>query len=209
MNRDERNPLNLALALSLLASALLGACRSLPAPGMLPGRSLESGQSEEGSFPGSSGNMTLFSENFAEGESIPPRFTCDGEDLSPQLGWEHVPAEASTFVLILDDPDAPSGTWTHWAVYNLPLEVVSLPAGAGSALGLSARGETGLNSWGDQTYGGPCPPSGTHRYFFRVYALDTPLAFSSPPTVAQIQAAMHGHVLAQASLMGFYARSDS
>lgn len=209
MDRDARNRHSCTVTLSILASTLFCACQAQPATEMLPGGAIAPGQLEEGSFSSSSGTMSLVSESFSDGESIPAGFTCDGEDISPQIGWGQVPAEASTLVVIMDDPDAPSGTWTHWVVYNLPRDVVSLPAGAGSTPGLNGQGETGLNSWGDQTYGGPCPPSGTHRYFFRIFAVDGPLDFSSPPTEAQVQAAMLGHILDQASLMGFYARSDS
>jgi Raf kinase inhibitor-like YbhB/YbcL family protein len=150
--------------------------------------------------------MEIHSTAFAEGGDIPDRYTCQGEDISPPLSWSGIPAEAKSLALIVDDPDAPDPaapkmTWVHWVLYNLPAAngglaeaVQQLPAGTGQ----------GLNDWGRTGYGGPCPPIGRHRYFFKLYALDTPLDDLGQPTKADLERAMAGHILAKARLMGTY-----
>jgi len=146
--------------------------------------------------------FTLSSESFKYGKSIPPTFSCEGEDLSPALEWQNVPPETESFALIMDDPDAPSGTWVHWLVYDIPGKLVGFGKG-GSA------GRDGLNSWGREGYGGPCPPRGhgAHRYFFKLYALDTiTLDLPSGATVGEVKTAINGHVLAVAEYMGTYER---
>ena len=140
---------------------------------------------------------------FANGGHVPPRHTCDGEDVSPAIHWKGAPDEALGFVLILDDPDAPVGTWNHWLLYDIPNTTESLPEG-GSA------GQSGTNDFGRSGYGGPCPPRGhgPHRYFFKVFAMNTPsLGLPAGAKRADLDAAMLGKVLAQAEYMGRYERT--
>jgi len=146
--------------------------------------------------------FTLTSPAFGPGEWIPAKYTCDGQDVSPPLRWSEPPAGTRSFALIVDDPDAPRRTWTHWLLFNLPVEPQELAEGSGSPPG----SRTGRNSWGRPGYGGPCPPGGTHRYFFKLYALDTILTLAAGATREQLQQAMTGHILGQAELMGVYSR---
>jgi len=150
--------------------------------------------------------MKLTSSAFGAGEMIPRRYSCDGDDLSPPLAWTGVPAGAKALALICDDPDAPVGTWVHWVLFNLPADLTQLPEGLPAAQTLENGAIHGTNSWKRVGYGGPCPPSGTHRYFFKLYALDAPLTLGSNATARDVQAAMKGHVLAEAQLMGRYRR---
>jgi len=150
--------------------------------------------------------MKLTSSAFGEGDMIPRRYTCDGDDLSPPLAWTGTPAGARALALICDDPDAPVGTWVHWVLFNLPPSLTQLPEGLPAAQTLENGAIHGTNSWKRVGYGGPCPPSGTHRYFFKLYALDAPLTLGSNATARDVQAAMKGHVLAEAQLMGRYRR---
>lgn len=150
----------------------------------------------------------LTSPHFSEDESIPRRFTCDGEDVSPALAWTDPPEGTAAFALIVDDPDAPDPaaprrTWVHWVLYDIPATVRGLPDGAGGRT-LPAGTRVGLNDWQRADYGGPCPPIGRHRYFFRLYALDRTLGDLGRATRADVDRAMEGHVLAQATLMGTY-----
>ena len=146
------------------------------------------------------GQMKITSPAFAEGANIPVKFTCDGSDTSPPLKIDGAPAEAKTLVLIIDDPDAPSGLFTHWLVWNIDPKTQSL------AEANSAGGVEGKNDFGKTGYGGPCPPSGTHRYYFRIFALDEQLSLKPGARRKEIDAAMKGHVIAQGELMGRYAR---
>ena len=148
--------------------------------------------------------MKLTSSGFVEGGMIPVKYTCDGDDFSPPLAWSDVPASAKTLALICDDPDAPAGTWVHWVALNLPPTPGGLPEGIKAEKQLSGGGIQGTNSWRRIGYGGPCPPSGTHRYYFKLYALDVTLTLSNSATARDIQAAIKGHVLAEGQLMGRY-----
>ena len=148
----------------------------------------------------------LTSSAFVAGESIPRKYTCDGDDVSPPLGWSDPPAGTQSLALVCDDPDAPVGTWIHWVLYDLPAETRGLPEAVPSDADLAGGGRSGENSWRRLGYGGPCPPSGTHRYFFKLYALDTTLDLSAGASKKQVLKAMEGHVLAQAELMGTYSR---
>ncbi len=150
--------------------------------------------------------MRLTSSAFAEGAMIPVKYTCDGQDVSPPLTWSDVSAGTAALALICDDPDAPVGTWVHWVVFNLPPDIGGLPEGVPPDKTLKGGGVQGTTSWRRVGYGGPCPPSGTHRYFFRLYALDGPLSLTSSATAKDVQAAMKGHILAEAQLMGRYRR---
>jgi len=145
--------------------------------------------------------MTITSPAFKNGDLIPSKFTCDGTDVNPALAIGNVPPEAKSVALIMDDPDAPGGMWVHWVVWNIDPQTRdigenSVPGGA----------KQGVNDFRKTPYGGPCPPSGTHRYFFKLYALDVLLDLGSGTTKGALEKAMKGHVLAQAELMGKYRR---
>jgi Raf kinase inhibitor-like YbhB/YbcL family protein len=148
----------------------------------------------------------LSSTAFAEGDPIPQIYSCDGEDISPPMQWTDPPEGTLSFALIADDPDAPAGTWVHWVLYNLPADTHSLPEAFPSDAELSDGSKNGENSWGRLGYGGPCPPGGTHRYFFKLYALDLILDLAAGPTKEQLLQAMEGHILAESELMGTYTR---
>jgi hypothetical protein len=152
--------------------------------------------------------LEITSSAFQAGAAIPTRYTCDGEDISPPLAWSGVPAASQSLALLVEDPDAPGGNWVHWIVFNLPAETTQLPENvpAGQNIALLPGGAQGQNSYRNLGYGGPCPPSGTHRYFFRLYALDAVLELQPGVTRAQLQRAMQGHVLAEGELMGTYSR---
>ncbi len=143
--------------------------------------------------------MKLSSPAFAPGEPIPARFTCDGADLSPALDIGDIPDGTACLALVMDDPDAPIGTWDHWVAYDIPV-TTTVPEG------VRPLGTAGRNSWRKTGYGGPCPPFGEHRYFFRVYALDRPLGLPVGASKKQVLEAMRGRVLAEASLIGRYTR---
>lgn len=145
-------------------------------------------------------SMALTSPAFNHGDPIPSKFSCDGEDISPELDWFGTPEGTVSLALIMDDPDAPVGTWVHWVVFNLPMDL------SGLREGMTGVGLDGSNSWNRTGYGGPCPPSGTHRYFFKLYALDLALDLEAGADKAAILDAMAGHILGQAELMGTYTR---
>lgn len=151
--------------------------------------------------------MKLTSSAFSEGGMIPTQYTCDGDDFSPPLAWSDVPAGAKSLALIADDPDAPAGAWVHWVAFNLPPDGGGLPEGSRAERKLPGGGIQGANSWLRLGYGGPCPPSGTHRYFFRLYALDSTLPLGNDAAAKTLRAAMQGHVLAEAETMGRYRRA--
>ncbi len=151
-------------------------------------------------------DITVTSDAFAEGGMIPIQYTCDGADISPPLKWSGLPDGAKSLALICDDPDAPSKTWVHWVLYNLPPELTGLPDSILSNEVLDNGARHGITDFGRSGYGGPCPPSGTHRYFFKLYALDTVLDLPDRVDKEQLEAAMEGHVLASGQLMGTYAR---
>ena len=155
--------------------------------------------------------LTLTSPAFSHGGEIPRVHTCDGSDIAPPLTWTGVPTEARSLVLIVDDPDAPDPkapkrTWVHWVLFNIPPRANGLPQGVTSKDLPQGTGE-GLNDWKRSGYGGPCPPVGRHRYFHKLYALDSVLADLGSPTKAELETAMEGHVLANAELVGTYQRS--
>ena len=150
--------------------------------------------------------ITITSSAFTEGAMIPKKHTCDADDISPDLKWSGVPKEAKSLALICDDPDAPVGTWVHWVLFNIPADVNALPAGIPADAALKNGSRHGKNDFRKLGYGGPCPPGGTHRYLFKLYALDTVLSLDSGSTKAQVVAAMKGHILAEGQLMGKYKR---
>jgi Raf kinase inhibitor-like YbhB/YbcL family protein len=154
--------------------------------------------------------MQISSSAFGAKASIPATYTCEGPDTSPPLAWSGVPASAKSLVLIADDPDAPDPaapkmTWVHWVLYNLPPGTTGLAEGASKQLPPGTR--EGLNDWKRTGYGGPCPPIGRHRYFFKLYALDATLPDLGRPTKADVLKAMEGHVVATAELVGTYQKS--
>jgi hypothetical protein len=144
-------------------------------------------------------DLTIKSPAFEHGKLIPRKYTCDGQDINPPLTIEGIPKEAKTLVLAVDDPDAPSGTWDHWIVWNIPASTTKIAES-------SVPGKEGVNSARQQGYMGPCPPGGTHRYFFKVYALDTELSLGTGSKKKDVEKAMQGYVLAKGELMGLYRR---
>ena len=145
--------------------------------------------------------LQVSSTAFAEGGTIPKKYTCDDVNVSPALAWSGVPQGTRSLALIADDPDAPVGTWVHWVLYDLPADLTSLPEGA------QGLGTQGTNDFRRSGYGGPCPPKGpAHRYYFKLYALDTQLNLKAGATKADVEKVMKGHILAQGQLMGKYGR---
>jgi len=151
-------------------------------------------------------DIQMTSSAFAESGMIPPKYTCDGQDVSPPLKWESVPEGTRSIALICDDPDAPMGTFVHWVLYNVPADVRELPENVPAEATLWNGAKQGTSDFGTTGYGGPCPPGGTHRYFFKIYALDAPVELSAGATKAELLGAMEGHILAQGRLMGKYKR---
>jgi Raf kinase inhibitor-like YbhB/YbcL family protein len=147
------------------------------------------------------GTVKITSPAFKQKEYLPSKYTCDGMDVNPPLTIENIPPGAKSLALIVDDPDAPRVTWVHWVVWNVDpgtreIKERSIPSGA----------TQGMNDFGNRDYGGPCPPSGTHRYFFKLYALDTALTLGPDTTKAALEVAMKGHILAESELIGLYKR---
>jgi len=160
------------------------------------------GQAREGTM-----SFELASTAFTNGGTIPKKFTCDGPDVSPPIKWTQSVAGTQSFALIMDDPDAPAGTWVHWVLYNLPADAREIPEGAHKQEQLANGAMQGRNDFRRIGYGGPCPPPGTpHRYFFRLYTLDAKLTLKAGATRAELESAMKGHILVQTELMGRYGR---
>lgn len=147
--------------------------------------------------------LTLSSPAFQQNGHIPEKYTCDGADVNPALIIEDVPTGTKSFALIVDDPDAPSRTWVHWVVWNVRPDTREIKEGS-SPSGASQ----GMTDFGQRAYGGPCPPSGTHRYFFKLFALDTMLSLAADSTKAALEKAMKGHILDRSELLGVYARKS-
>jgi Raf kinase inhibitor-like YbhB/YbcL family protein len=216
----KRNQFLIILGSLLLIAAIISGCQSEPAskpvstepptnpleatkeveqPVIEPTESPEPIQSEK--------EFILTSEVFLEGEPIPSKFACNGDDISPPLAWSGAPENTNAFVLIMDDPDAPVGIWVHWVLFNIPGNATVLDVGLPADAELPDGSQQGTNSWGRGGYGGPCPPSGVHRYFFKLYALDAPLALDESATKEDVLAAMEGHTLMETELMGTYSAS--
>ena len=156
--------------------------------------------------------LTIKSPSFHHEGGIPALFTCEGKDISPALEWSGAPQGTVSFVLIVDDPDAPDPkapkmTWVHWVLYNIPASTRELVA-AVSPADLPVGTKEGVNDWKRTGYGGPCPPIGRHRYFFKLYALDAELSFDHPPTKKEVEDGMHGHIIAEAVLLGTYQKGS-
>lgn len=184
------------LSISLL---LLSACQRSEPPGNVPNQSSANSNGEKAL------EVKLKSTAFDEDGMIPKQYTCDGPNISPPLQWDAV-ASVKTYALIADDPDAPAKTWVHWVLFNLPPGIRFLPENVPPQDKLQIGGQQGTNDFRKIGYGGPCPPSGTHRYYFKLYALDTELQLDSSATKDQLLKAMEGHILAQGQLMGKYER---
>lgn len=150
--------------------------------------------------------ITVTSSAFTEGGMIPKKYTCDGADMSPPLSWSGIPKGTKSLAIIADDPDAPAGTWVHWVVYNLPPDLTGFPESVPPQKTLANGGIQGQTDFRRIGYGGPCPPGGTHRYFFRVYALDEVLDLAPGAIKKRLLQAMEGHILAEGELMGKYKR---
>jgi Raf kinase inhibitor-like YbhB/YbcL family protein len=150
--------------------------------------------------------LKLTSSAFTEGALIPREYTCDGKDLSPPLSWSGVPSNTRALALIVDDPDAPAGTWVHWVLFNIPAGTRELPPAVPAHKVLADGAGQGKNDFGKIGYGGPCPPSGTHRYFFKLYALDNELKLEPGATKSALVKAMERHILANGQLIGRYKR---
>lgn len=152
-------------------------------------------------------SLVLATNAFPKGGEIPRKYTCSGDNVSPALSWSGAPRHTKSFALIVEDPDAPSGTFTHWVVYDLPPGAHELPENVAHTDDLSGGGRQGRNDFRRAGYGGPCPPPGkAHRYFFRLYALNSPLKLPAGASRRELESAMRGHVLAQAELMGKFGR---
>ncbi len=150
-------------------------------------------------------SLSLQSSAFEDGERIPEKYTCDGKGVSPPLTWKGVPKDARDLALVMEDPDAPAGTWIHWVLFNIPETMTQLSENLPAEATLESDARHGRNSWDRIGYGGPCPPRGQeHRYFFRLYALDTPVPLPSHSRLSRLKAHMKGHILQKAVLMGTY-----
>src|SRR3989344_1940186 len=141
--------------------------------------------------------MKIQSSAFNNNETIPVKYTCDGENINPPLSFSDIPSDAKSLALVMDDPDAPSGTWVHWTVWNIDPKTIEI---------VPQNAIEGTTSFGKPGYGGPCPPSGTHRYFFKLYALDNTLQLSASSTKEDLEKAMEGHIIGQTDLVGLYKR---
>jgi hypothetical protein len=191
--------------LALVSAWLSERLERAPAPEPVDARAARGSDAAPG---GSSMALTLTSPSFQHQGEIPTKHTCEGADVSPSLAWSGVPQGTKSLVLVVDDPDAPDPkaprmTWVHWVLYDLPPTATALPEGVGAEK-LPAGTSQGLNDWKRTGYGGPCPPIGRHRYFHKLYALDTTLAGLGTPTKAALEKAMEGHVLGKAELIGTY-----
>ena len=150
--------------------------------------------------------LDVTSDAFGEGAMIPQEYTCDGSDISPDISWTAGPDGTRSYALVADDPDAPVGTWVHWVVYDIPKDVTRLEKGEGTGKKLTRGGVHGVNDFRRHGYGGPCPPGGTHRYYFKVYAVDTMLNKGPGMSKKELLTLIAGHILAEGVLMGRYAR---
>ncbi len=150
--------------------------------------------------------IEVTSSAFKEGEAIPAKYTCDGENISPPLSWSGIPEKTKSIALIADDPDAPGKTWVHWVLFNLPPDTTSLEENIPGDKELKNGSKQGVTDFGDHGYGGPCPPGGTHRYNFKIYALDEVIEHSSNIKKQDLIDTMDGHILEEGQLMGKYSR---
>ena len=187
-----------ASAFTILSSLALLGCSSGPKP--LPP------EPPAKQSPDRKSEIKVTSAAFNEGQPIPRQYTCDGVNVSPPLEWSGVPKATKTIAIIADDPDAPSGTWVHWVLYNLPADNIGFVENVPATENLKVGGFQGKNDFEKIGYGGPCPPSGTHRYFFKIYAVDSELDLKAGATRAELEKALQGHIVSQGQLMGTYSR---
>jgi len=166
----------------------------------------DSEQADLGAEGGKKMEIKITSSAFADGGLIPAKYTCDGADVSPPLQWDAVPEGTKSIALICDDPDAPMGTWVHWVIFGLPAETKELAENIPPDRTLPSGAKQGTSDFGRIGYGGPCPPSGTHRYFFKIYALDAEVGLEAGASKRQLLGAMEGHILEQGQLIGKYKR---
>ena len=174
---------------------------------MLPCSGARSAFSFSTPFQAQSGALSLSSPSFSNGGGIPKKFSCDGPDVSPQLSWTEPPPGTAIFALLVDDPDAPAGNWNHWTIWNLPASARSLPEGVGKARRLPDGSQQGMNDFKKVGYNGPCPPANKpHHYHFQLFALDRKLNLTGDAGKPELEAAMKGHILAQAEWIGTFRR---
>lgn len=187
-----------SLSMIILFMFILSACGTGSSPSTPSDESLPEGEQD---MP-----FKVISDAFTQGEPIPQKYSCDGQDVSPPLQWDDVPQDTQSLALIADDPDAPVGIWVHWVLYNLPAGTRTLSEAIPPDISLPDGSRHGKNSWGRFGYGGPCPPRGSHRYFFKLYALDIRLDLFAGASKEELLEAMEGHILSQSELMGTYSR---
>ena len=196
----------------MAALALSAACDKTPTPAATAPTSTSAPAARAPVVLAPTGPLRLWSPAFNEGDPIPRRYTCEGDDATPPLFWRGVPPRTRSLALVVDDPDAPDPaaprmTWVHWVLLGIPIDAKGLTNDAEHS-GLPVGTRLGRNSWKNTSYGGPCPPSGRHRYYHRLYALDTELTELIEPTKDELTAAMEGHILSSATLMGTYVKQD-
>lgn len=184
--------MRLAITFIFLIALIIAGCSAETKKGEIAEKPME--------IEGGVGKMKLTSIVFENSQKMPSEYTCDGPNIAPELDIEDVPENAKSLALIMDDPDAPAGTWVHWVVWNIPPYTKTI------AKGTEPEGVQGKTSFGRAGYGGPCPPSGTHRYFFKLYALDTMLGLKKGSSKEDLESAMDGHIIDEAELMGTYKR---
>jgi Raf kinase inhibitor-like YbhB/YbcL family protein len=205
-SRRRLEPFVLSAALGLVAAN--SGWPLLSSSASLPGRRGPDGSSIVSANQASSlGSFSVRAEAFDPGADIPRKFSCQGSDTSPALVWTDPPAATLSLVLIVDDPDAPAGTWVHWVLYDLPPKTRRLSEALPPTAEVAGGGRQGANDFGKTGYGGPCPPPGkSHRYFFKLYALDTRVSLKAGATKPDVEQAMKGHILAKTEVMGRYRR---
>jgi Raf kinase inhibitor-like YbhB/YbcL family protein len=194
---DASETVKMRVSLILLLIMFAAGCAKQPAA---PARDAARTSTPQSTAP----VFKLISSAFKDGDPIPRQYTCSGVNVSPPLEWSDVPKTAKTLAIIADDPDAPAGTWVHWVVYNLPADTMGIVENLPQDENLKGGGFQGKNDFEKIGYGGPCPPSGTHRYYFRIYALDGDLPLKAGVTKTDVEKAMDGHILGQTQLMGTY-----
>lgn len=207
LNTIELHPMNRATTTILLMSFIVCSCNAQTeetGEGTTTHVLKQSDISKNQSDPMKT--FSVGSPAFVQGAMIPRNYTCDGTDSSPELSWSDIPSGATSLAIVVEDPDAPSGLWIHWVAYNIPSTRTGMPKGVPVGESIPEGGRQGRNSWGNIGYRGPCPPPGTHRYFFRIFALDTMLDLQGEPTREQLLKAMSGHIVGQCELMGRYSR---
>lgn len=198
-------PVLLPLWLAVGAAVLAGGCSRQREPAGLPADSEVTGS--HAAERQARASLQLTSSAFAEGESLPVKHTCDGENVSPPLTWSGVPEDAKCLALVCEDPDAPAGTWVHWVAFGIPATVTDLPEGVPAEEAMAAGGTQGMSDFGEIGYGGPCPPKGKpHRYVFTLYALSAEPALSSSATKADLDRAIRENLVAEGALTGTYQR---